>query len=318
MKIRFGYVSTAITLWDASPSKTLTFTRYQQLSEQDRREKLLELTKLNLHHTLRMLYYNLAHEIELYRFSSSLVPLATHPEILWDFVTPFQSEWKELGDVIKKHDIRVSFHPNQFTLFTSPQAKITDNAVIDMKYHYRMFEAMGVEDRGMMNIHIGGAYGDKVETIVRFHENLKKLPPHIKRAMTLENDDKTYNAEETLLACEKEKVPFVFDYHHHMANLCETLLGELLPRIFQTWDHVDLVPKIHISSPKAEKEFRSHADYVDLEFIMPLLKMLKEIGQDVDFMIEAKAKDQATLKLVEDISKLRGYKRVSGAAIEVK
>ncbi|WHZ03043.1 UV DNA damage repair endonuclease UvsE [Neobacillus sp. YX16] len=318
MKIRFGYVSTAITLWDASPSKTLTFTRYQLLSEQDRREKLLELTRLNLQHTLRMLYYNLAHEIELYRLSSSLVPLATHPEILWDYVTPFQSEWKELGDVIKKNNLRVSFHPNQFTLFTSPQAKITDNAVIDMEYHYRMFEAMGVKDRGMMNIHIGGAYGDKVETIVRFHENLKKLPPHIKRVMTLENDDKTYNAEETLIACEKEKVPFVFDYHHHMANLCETPLEQLLPRIFQTWDHVDHIPKIHISSPKGEKEFRSHADFVDLEFILPFLKMIKEFDQDVDFMIEAKKKDQAALKLVEDISKLRGYKRVSGAAIEVK
>lgn len=318
MKIRFGYVSTAITLWDASPSKTLTFTRYQQLSDQERRSKLLELTKLNLHHTLRMLYYNLAHEIELYRLSSSLVPLATHPEVFWDFVTPFVSQWKELGEVIKKNHLRVSFHPNQFTLFTSPQDKITDNAVIDMEYHYRMFEAMGVEDSGMMNIHIGGAYGDKIETIVRFHENLKKLPPHIKRAMTLENDDKTYNAEETLLACEKEKVPFVFDYHHHMANLCESPLEDLLPRIFQTWEHVDLNPKIHISSPKGEKEYRSHADFVDLEFLLPFLKMVKEFGQDVDFMIEAKAKDQAALKFVEDISKLRGYKRVSGAAVVVK
>ncbi|MEH7251152.1 UV DNA damage repair endonuclease UvsE [Neobacillus niacini] len=318
MKIRFGYVSTAITLWDASPSKTLTFTRYQQLSKQERDEKLLELTKLNLSHTLRMLYFNLAHEIELYRLSSSLVPLATHPEVFWDFVTPFKKEWQEIGELIKRHQLRVSFHPNQFTLFTSPQTKITDNAVIDMEYHYRMFEAMGVEDRGMMNIHIGGAYGDKVGTIVRFHENLKRLPPHIKRSMTLENDDKTYNAEETLLACEKETVPFVFDYHHHIANPCETPLEKLLPRIVQTWDHVDLLPKVHISSPKGEKEFRSHADFVDLEFIMPFVKMVKELGQDVDFMIEAKAKDQATLKLVEDMSKVRGFKRVRGAAIEIK
>ncbi len=51
---------------------------------------------------------------------------------------------------------------------------------------------------------------------------------------------------------------------------------------------------------------------------MPFLKMVKEFGQDVDFMIEAKAKDQATLKLVEDMSKVRGFKRVSGAAIEIK
>ena len=187
----------------------------------ERKTKLLELTRLNLAHTLRMFYFNLAHEIELYRLSSSIVPLATHPEVFWDFVTPFKKQWKEIGTLIKKHHLRVSFHPNQYTLFTSPQEKITNNAVIDMEYHYRMFEAMGVEDRGMMNIHIGGAYGDKSETIVRFHENLKRLPSHIKKAMTLENDDKTYNAEETLIACEKETIPFVFDYHHHMANLCE-------------------------------------------------------------------------------------------------
>jgi len=110
----------------------------------------------------------------------------------------------------------------------------------------------------------------------------------------------------------------VFDYHHHMANPCETPLEKLLPRIFQTWDHVNLLPKIHISSPKGEKEFRSHADFVDLDFIMPFIKVVKELGQDVDFMIEAKAKDQATLKLVEDMSKIRGFKRVRGAAIEIK
>lgn len=318
MKIRFGYVSTAITLWDASPAKSLTYTRYQQLSPEERMEKLLEVTKQNIHHTLRMLYFNLAHEFELYRLSSSIVPLATHPEVMWDFTTPFQAEWQELGDLIKKNQLRVSFHPNQFTLFTSPKKTITENAVKDMTYHYQMFEAMGVADRGLMNIHIGGAYGDKAAALKRFHQNLKTLPVHIKKVMTLENDDKTYTAEETLAVCEKETIPLVFDYHHHMANLSEAPLEELLPRIFGTWSHLAYVPKIHISSPKNEKEFRSHADYVDPEFIMPFLNLLRELGQDVDFMIEAKAKDQAALKLVEDLTKLRGYKRISGAAIEVK
>ncbi|MEH7333320.1 UV DNA damage repair endonuclease UvsE [Neobacillus drentensis] len=318
MKIRFGYVSHAISLWDASPAKTLTFTRYEQMGVQEREEKLFEVTKQNLNHTLRMLYYNIAHELELYRFSSSIVPLATHPEVRWDFITPFESEWQEIGSIVQKKRLRVSFHPNQFTLFTSPKAKITENAVVDMTYHYQMFEAMGLEDVGLINIHIGGAYGDKQQALARFHENLTTLPAPIKQVMTLENDDKTYTAEETLSVCEKEGIPLVFDYHHHMANLCEAPLVDLLPRIFQTWSHKPFLPKIHISSPKSEKEFRSHADFVDPEFVMPFLKILKEFGQDVDFMIEAKAKDQAALRLVEDLSKLRGFKRVSGGAIEVK
>jgi UV DNA damage endonuclease len=318
MKIRFGYVSHAITLWEASPARALTFTRYEQMNKKERKAKLLEVTAENLKATRRMIYFNLAHELEVYRLSSSIVPLATHPEVLWDFVTPFKKQWKDLGDLIKKNHLRVSFHPNQFTLFTSPREEITNNAVGDMEYHYRMLEAMGVHHHSVINIHIGGAYGDKTETIKRFHENLTKLPLPIKKVMTLENDDKTYNADETLTACEKEDIPFVFDYHHHMANPVETPLVDILKRTIPTWERLNLPPKIHISSPKSEKVFRSHADFVDIEFLLPLLDALRELKIDVDFMIEAKMKDQAALQLITDISKIRGIKRISGGSVEIK
>lgn len=88
---------------------------------------------------------------------------------------------------------------------------------------------------------------DKASTINSFHQN---LPLTVKSCMTLENDDKTYKAKETLAACEKEAIPFVFDYHHHMANLCEKNMEELLPAFFRTWEHKEMLPKIHISSPK--------------------------------------------------------------------
>lgn len=318
MKIRFGYVSHAISLWEASPARTLTFTRYQQLSKDEALEKLKSVTEQNLKSTLRMLHYNIAHEIELYRFSSSIAPLATHPEVNWDFVSPFLSLWKEIGQLVKKHQLRVSFHPNQFTLFTSPRKEVTENAIIDMSYHFNMLEAMGAADDGVINIHIGGAYGDKEKTILKFHDNLRFLPGHIKEVMTLENDDKTYNTEETLVTCEKEKIPFVFDYHHHLANLGDTPLESQLERMFKTWERRNLRPKIHISSPKSEKAFRSHADFVDPKFILPLIELLKEKKEDVDFMIEAKAKDQAVLRLVDDLSKIRGVKRIKGATLEWK
>ena len=139
-------------------------------------EKLLEVTKQNIENTRRILYYNTAHQIDVYRLSSSIVPLATHPDVEWDFVTPFKKEWRELGNWVKQHQLRVSFHPNQFTLFTSPKDEITKNAVKDMVFHYKMLEAMGVEDHSYINIHVGGAYGDKESATARFHENLKQLP----------------------------------------------------------------------------------------------------------------------------------------------
>ncbi|MFJ7827820.1 UV DNA damage repair endonuclease UvsE [Psychrobacillus sp. NPDC096623] len=316
MKIRFGYVATALGLWDASPSKTITFTRYSKLPKNERIEKLKSITAQNLQHTKRILYYNIAHEIKLYRFSSSLVPLATHPEVLWDFLTPFKNEWEELGNIIRHFKLRVSFHPNQFTLFTSPREEVTINAVKDMEYHFRMLQAMNALDSGLINIHIGGAYGDKSNSINRFHHNLKKLPKEIKKHMTLENDDKTYDVKETLIICEKENIPMVLDYHHYMANTGESDLHPYLHRIYNTWNNVYNVPKVHISSPKSEQAYRSHADFVSLDFVLPFLKMAKELDQDFDIMIEAKQKNLAMHKLIEEIAAIRGVKRISGSAVE--
>ncbi|WNS76505.1 UV DNA damage repair endonuclease UvsE [Bacillus sp. DTU_2020_1000418_1_SI_GHA_SEK_038] len=316
MKIRFGYVANALGLWDASPSKTVTFARYSTLPKDERMEKLKSVTAQNLQHTKRILHYNIAHEIECYRFSSSLVPLATHPEVMWDFITPYKNEWEELGKLVQQFKLRVSFHPNQFTLFTSPREEVTMNAVKDMDYHFKMLGAMNALETGLINIHIGGAYGDKNKSLNQFHQNLKKLPEKIKKHMTLENDDKTYNVPETLTTCEKENIPMVLDYHHYMANNEESDLPLYLPRIFNTWKNFNIVPKVHISSPKSDQAYRSHADFVSLDFVLPFLKMAKELNQDFDIMIEAKQKNLAMHRLVEEIAAIRGIKRISGAAVE--
>ena len=316
MKIRFGYVANALGLWDASPSKTLTFARYSALPKNERMEKLKAVTAQNLQHTKRILYYNIAHEIELYRFSSSLVPLATHPDVMWDFITPFKTEWEELGQLIQQFKLRPSFHPNQFTLFTSPREEVTMNAVTDMKYHFQMLETMNALERGVINIHIGGAYGDKTAALERFHQNIKKLPLEIKRQMTLENDDKTYDVEETLITCEKENIPMILDYHHYMANQGDVDLSLYLQRIFHTWNGCHTVPKVHLSSPKSEQAYRSHADFVSIEFVLPFLKMVKGLNQDFDIMIEAKQKNLAMHRLIEEIASIRGVRRISSSAVE--
>ncbi|MHC0038535.1 UV DNA damage repair endonuclease UvsE [Pseudoneobacillus sp. C159] len=316
MKIRFGYVANALGLWEASPSKTLTFSRYSALPIHERMEKLKAVTAQNLANTRRILYYNIAHEIELYRFSSSLVPLATHPEVLWDFITPFKYEWNELGRLVQNFKLRVSFHPSQFTLFTSPREEVTRNAVKDMEYHYNMLRAMNALDTGIINIHIGGAYGDKNQTLSRFHKNLTQLPFEIKKQMTLENDDKTYNVGETLATCEKENIPMILDYHHYMANKGELDLANYLERIFHTWNATNNIPKVHLSSPKSEQAYRAHADFVSVDFILPFLKMAKALNQDFDIMIEAKQKNIAMQKLIEELSTIRGIKRISSSVLE--
>ncbi|QSS99876.1 UV DNA damage repair endonuclease UvsE [Pontibacillus sp. ALD_SL1] len=316
MRIRFGFVSHTLSLWEAVPAKTLTFKRYSAMTQDERKDKLLEVTAKNLYHTKRALWFSRAAEIPLYRFSSSIVPLATHPKVAWDFVTPFKKDWKEIGDLVRAGGQRISFHPNQFTVFTSDKPHITENAVTDMVYHYKMLKAMGLEEEGFINIHIGGAYGDKTSALDRFHQNIYEMPDEVRKRMTIENDDKTYTTSETLEAAEQAGLPVMFDYHHEMANPGAEDYESLLPRLFQTWSGTGYPPKVHISSPKSTEKYRAHADFVDPEYALPFLKACKKETDVLDVMIEAKEKDRALLQIVEDLSAIRGVKRVRGGEIE--
>ncbi|ANX14195.1 UV damage endonuclease UvsE [Fictibacillus arsenicus] len=315
MLTSFGFVSTALNLYEASPAKTMTFATYQKRDKKEREAQLLAITKNNLERTLRVLHYCVAHELPLYRMSSSIVPLATHPDASWDFLKKTKQECKEIEKIVKKYNLRTSMHPNQFTLFTSPRPEVTVNAVKDMQYHYDLLKGMGIEDRSYINIHVGGAYGDKEAALERFYGNIKMLPSDVKSRMTLENDDKTFTTEETLEVCVTEGVPLMFDYHHYKANPGDTPLEELLPRFVQTWKNTGRPPKVHLSSPKDEKAYRSHHDFVSLDYVLPFFKMVSEFTGELDVMIEAKQKDRAALQLINELEKVRGFKRMSGGTI---
>ncbi|MBY6037393.1 UV DNA damage repair endonuclease UvsE [Fictibacillus nanhaiensis] len=315
MLVSFGFVSTALNLYEASPAKTMTFATYEKRDKKEREAQLLAITKNNLQRTLRVLHYCVAHELPLYRMSSSIVPLATHPDAAWDFLAKTKKECKEIERLVKKYNLRTSMHPNQYTLFTSPRHEVTVNAVKDLQYHYDLLKGMGIEDRSYINIHVGGAYGDKKTSLDRFYENIKRIPSEIKSRMTFENDDKTFTTEETLQVCEKEGIPLMFDYHHYKANPGETPLEELLPRFVQTWKNTGRPPKVHLSSPKDEKAYRSHHDFVNLDYVLPFFKMVSNFTDELDVMIEAKQKDRAALQLIDELERVRGFKRMSGGTI---
>lgn len=105
----------------------------------------------------------------------------------------------------------------------------------------------------------------------------------------LENDDNVFNINDTLYLCEKIGIPMVFDLHHHEANH-ESDWESQWERIIATWDQSPLPMKIHISSPKSEKQFKAHADYIDDYAFITFLRKIKGSIKQLDCMIEAKKK----------------------------
>jgi len=105
MKIRLGYVAISLTLGITS-SKTITYTNYKKTKNKD--EKLDDLIKQNFKSLKEILKYNYKNNIHFYRLSHKLIPLATHKEVNFDYITPYKKEWEEIGNLIKKYKIRLS------------------------------------------------------------------------------------------------------------------------------------------------------------------------------------------------------------------
>jgi UV DNA damage endonuclease len=316
VQIRFGYVAIALAVPEGSPNKTTNVKALEKIQAGDRMSRLNRIMQGNLATTLRILRYNSAHQIHLYRFTSKLVPLATHPiSEGWDYIADGGALWQEIGDYIRLHDMRVSAHPDHYTLLNSPRAEVIAASLKDLDYHVRIFEAMGFGPFPALVMHIGGVYKEKQIALRRFSERFTALPERLRSRIMLENDDKIYTAAEVLRVCETLGCPMVLDIHHHRCNNGGENLLDLWPRITATWS--GSVPKIHISSPKNVDDIRAHADDVAAEDILPFLHQAKQFNQNFDIMVEAKQKDAAMFRLIAALGSEPGIRQTEQATLEL-
>jgi UV DNA damage endonuclease len=327
--VRFGYVAMSVHLTNASPSQTMTATQFQRLPDREAAIRKLErIAADNLHNTLRILRYNLAEQIYVYRLSSKLIPLQTHEWLSdWDPYVALDVPLQELGEYARQHRFRLSFHPDHFTVFSTPRQDVLRKSQQDLERHVSLFEHIGLDERYKCNIHIGGTYGDKAAAQERFMEHISQLPERLRNRLTLENDDKTFTAKETLDTAQALGLPMVLDLHHHAVNHQGEHAADLWEDIQQTWSKEAtrlnqvgdelLVPKIHISSPKSEKEKRAHADYVEVGPFLEFATAIAPFTPRLDVMIEAKRKDAALLQLMQELCNVEGVRKINGAALEM-
>ena len=160
-------------------------------------------------------------------------------------------------------------------------------------------------DEGKLVIHVRSSAGGKEESIKRFITNLDRFPKRITSRLIIENDDKVFTAKNVLDLCQEINCPMVLDLHHHKCKNDGENIADLLEDIFNTWNNESLPPKVHFSSPRESEFDRKHADFIDVNDFANFLNIAKETtNKDFDVMIEAKKKDQALIKLVEDLKKI--------------
>ncbi len=280
--------------------RTTTVTALQRLPRAQRLEKLSQLALANAEALRLALAYCAEHRIGCFRVNSQILPVKTHHGVGYAVedlpeADAIVAAFKACGRFARQHNLRLTFHPDQFILLSALKPEITRLSIADLEYQAEVAAWINAD---VINIHAGGAYGNKAEALARVAAVIKTLPKAVRARLTLENDDRTYTPADLLPLCRETGIPFVYDVHHHRCLPDGLSVEEATAQALATWDRE---PLFHVSSPKdghGGKNPRPHHD-----FIAPADFPEQWLALDLTVEVEAKAKEVAVARLRQALAR---------------
>ena len=290
-----------------------------------------DISLANAKDLLPILQWNEQHNIRLFRLGSELFPRWNHYELAeLPGIAEIAKHLRAAGDYAKAHGHRITTHPGPFHILGSPDDRVVDNSIVSLERHSELFDLMGFAPsfENKINIHVGATYNDKPGTIARWLQNWDRLSDSLKARLVIENDDKAsmysvrdlYEMLHTQIA-----IPITFDYWHHTFNTGDLSEREAFFLARETWTRHGITQCTHYSESRRreqqlliERMFDHHGISIeDLPNWPTFHKHYKEFTkikeqahadfitqlpdtygvEDLDVMVEAKAKEQSLLKL---------------------
>ena len=257
--------------------------------------KMMEQTvRENLACLREILKFNIRNRLLFFRITSDLIPFASHPICTFPWQDAFRQEFLEIGEIIIKNKIRISMHPDQFTLINSEREDVFERSSKELLYHSRVMDLMGLDRSAKIQIHGGGVYGDKRASMRRFCRRFKKLDMCVRQRLVVENDEKSYHAGDCLELHTLTGIPVLFDVFHHQMKPWGSDIGEVIDRIAATWEKKDGIPMADYSSQQPQAPPGRHAESLNSRHFMRFLEVSRP--HDMDIMLEIKDKEASAIR----------------------
>jgi len=285
-------------------------------------EKLFEIVKHNISSVKELVktVTSMPEQQRMVRLSSEILPLYTH-ESVQDFyrdskvLSLLVSELQKIGTIARDNNVRLSFHPGQFTVICSENPNIVQNSLQELEYHAMLARLMGYAKTKYdfkINIHLSGKLG-----VGGFDSAWNQMSPELRNCLTIENDEFQSGLDKVLEI--SDKVAIVLDVHHHFVNTGEYISATdpRIAKIKDSWKGVR--PVIHYSqSPWEYLQHFQHMPTLDqLLALAPKTKLRAHSDfynhsktnewalshlEWADMQAESKAKNLASVQLINQLN----------------
>lgn len=213
-------------------------------------EKLWDLMKGNIE-AARLLIERVAVYDErqrMVRLGSDILNAYTHRD--WcefytrsDVIAYAEKAFSRVGEIARASNVRLSFHPGQFTVLASENPGIVENSIAEFEYHASMARMMGYGKTFQdfkINVHISGKQGP-----AGIRAAYKKLSPEARNCITIENEENAWGLDDCLTLT--DTLPIVMDVHHHWIREGEYIrpTDTRVQQVIDSWRGV--TPTMHYS-----------------------------------------------------------------------
>ena len=294
--MRIGYACINMTLQKAGGICTNRTMRQKTFNERGL-PYCSELALQNVKDLVNIIKWNNEMGITQFRMSSQIFPWMSYYNLneLHDYEEICDYLYMAGDEAGGKQ--RLTFHPGHFNVLGSPNPTVVNKTIKELNQHSEIMNIMGLSRThyNKINIHIGGAYGDKQATLDRWINNYHKLCFSTQERLTVENDDKAsmFSVKELYEGIYKKiGVPIVFDFYHHKFCTGGLTEQEALELALSTWPE-GIVPLTHYSESRRKEHLdesikaQAHSDLI--------YGKIPTYGNTFDVVVEAKHKELAVL-----------------------
>ena len=268
---------------------------------------------------------NLDEHLRMVRLGSDILPVYTHNDwrYFWhrlDVVAYCERHFREIGDIARRRNVRLSFHPGQFTVLASDNPDIVNRSIEEFEYHATMARWM---DFGRsfqdfkINVHISGRQGPE-----GIRGAYRRLSPEARNCITIENEENAWGLNDCLELT--DILPIVMDIHHHWIREGEYIspTDNRVRRVADSWR--GLRPTMHYSISREDilvdhdasvmpdhrllletgykkQKLRAHSNFY---WNKPVNEWALSFWDQFDIMCESKAKNLASFALYDQAQAL--------------
>lgn len=285
-------------------------------------QKLWDLMVQNIQSVSKLIQKvgTLDDQLRMVRISSDILPVYTEPSwsYFWrrnDVISYLEKHFMEVGELARSNNVRLSFHPGQFTVLASDNPDIVTRSIDEFEYHVDMARYMGYGKSFQdlkINVHIAGRAGPE-----GIRNAYKRLTPEARSCITLENEENAWGLDDCLSL--SDIIPTVLDIHHHWVREGEYLdpNDARVTRVLDSWR--GLRPTMHYSQSREDvlaghcpntvpnyksllesgykkAKLRAHSDFY---WNKPANEWALSFWDKFDIMCESKGKNLASFALYE-------------------